>query len=347
MTCRSVCALLVCVLAAATLSTAASADDCKLALLATLDFTEGPSGQIMLPVTMQGTPKLMLLDTGGQFSAVDPLVTDDLKLVTYRLRQGFVANAAGNSIQQSAVIHGLDIGRLHVNEIHVAVWPSPISRDGTIAGFLGADLLRNYDVDIDFGSHQVKFFSQDHCPGKVVYWSAPSVAVVPMHMEYSGHIIVPVTLDGHEIDALFDTGASTTHLSLEAAKNDFKLVPGSSDMPKVGEFNGAASTPVYLHTFKSLALQDITINNPKIAISEDLEKTNFQQNTHLGSRLSDADERVGVTDMEIGTREMRHFHIYIAYKEQKFYISPAAEPVAAATAPSTQPASAGTAAATH
>ena len=69
------------------------------------------------------------------------------------------------------------------------------------------DLLHNYDVDLDIDAGKFKLFSQDHCPGKVVYWPASTVTVVPIRVVRSGHIIVPVVLDGHAIDALLDTGA--------------------------------------------------------------------------------------------------------------------------------------------
>ena len=188
---------------------------------------------------------------------------------------------------------------------------------------LGADLLKLYDLDIDFASQKLSLFSQDHCPGKVVYWPASAVSVIPIHVEYSGHIIVPVSLDAHPIDALLDTGASGTILSMEFAENNFKLAPGSAEMPKIGEAVGVLPVPVYQHTFSALDLEGISIHNPTLYIRGKSEKYTFTQSPHLGSRISDADERSGVTDLTLGTRELRHLHLYIAYKEQKLYITPA------------------------
>ena len=321
-------------------TTVAMSDECKLGLVTSVNFNLDPGGRILIPVTVEGTPKSIALDTGGEFSAIDPKVANELRLATHRLFEGFVSNSAGEPFTYSAVIHSLDIGQLHAHDMHVLLWPSLLSQDGSVAGLLGADLLKLYDLDIDFGSHKLSLFSQNHCPGKVVYWSASAVSVIPIHVEYSGHIVVPVSLDSHSIDALLDTGASGTVLSMESAKNIFKLEPDSTAMPKVGEAVGVLKVPVYQHTFNTLDLEGISIHDPTVYIRENLEKYTFTQSPHLGSRISDADERSGVTDLQLGTRELRHLHLYIAYKEQKLYVTPASEPPIAATGPANAPAEA-------
>ncbi|HEY6578350.1 MAG TPA: aspartyl protease family protein, partial [Rhizomicrobium sp.] len=202
-----------------------------------------------------------------------------------------------------------------------------------------------FDVDIDFAAKKLNLFSQDHCAGKVVYWAADAVTVVPMHVVNSGHIMVPVTLDGHGFDAMLDTGSSHTHLSQESARNIFGLAPDSAGMAKVGDFGPGGKTAVYRHSFGALALQGITIGNPGVYIFEDLLRTGMAQTPHLGSRLTDVDVSDGVTDMILGMSELQNLHVYIAYKEQKLYISSASSPSIAAGGGS--PAAPATTAAAH
>lgn len=202
-----------------------------------------------------------------------------------------------------------------------------------MAGTLGADLLRNYDVDIDFGAHRLNLFSQDHCPGKVVYWASANVAVVPMHVVNSGHIIVPVTLDAHQIDAVLDTGASYSMLTAEAAQDTFGLGPNSPDMIKTGDLRGPLESGVYRHTFKSLGLQGLAIENPTLLIHENLVKVSETRAASTGSRIPDTNESNGMTDLILGLNELHHLHLYIAYREQKLYISPASDAAVATMSP--------------
>jgi hypothetical protein len=255
--------------------------------------------------------------------------------------QGAIYNVQGESFTYAATIHDLGLGDMHASDVQLLVWPSPMTNNGSIGGTLAADLLRHYDVDIDFGAHKISLFSQDHCPGKVVYWTSDNVAVVPVHIVNSGHIIVPVKLDGQPFDAVLDTGESVSVLSQEAANNTFHLGPNSPDLTKIKE-TGPGDAPVYRHGFRSLEIEGLSFANPEIDILELGVKQH--QTPSTGSRISDANESGGNTDMLLGLRELHHLHLYIAYKEQKLYISPASEPMAATT-PAAAPASA--AAATH
>jgi hypothetical protein len=320
----------------------AEADDCKLQQFASVDFTEDASGRILFPVSIEGTQKSMALDTGAEMSAVDPQVASDLHLITHPILQGMAFNTGGAAFTQEAVLHSFDIGKMHAQDAKFLVWPSPLSDDGSVAGVFGADFMHHYDIDIDFGAHKLGIFSQDHCPGKVIYWPAPSVAVVPMRVVTSAHIIVPVTLDSHEFDAMLDTGGMT-HLSESAAKAVFGLVPNSPGMTE--EANSGLKTPVYRYKFKSIGLEGIAISNPTVYIWDDLEKYSMRQAPHLGSRLSDAGEQTaGMTDMILGASEFKNLHVYIAYREQKLYISSASP---AGGAPTTAAGIPSSSAATH
>lgn len=311
-------------------SHAAAADDCRLARIASFDFSD--KGALFVPVWINGTSVQIVFDTGAPASAIDPNVANKLGLPQHRIMQGAMYDIAGQPISYIATIHDLNFGNAHASNAEFVVWPSPISTQAQIGGMLAADLLRHYDVDIDFGAHKLNLFSQDHCPGKVVYWASSNVAVIPVHVVASGHVIVPVKLDGQSFDAVLDTGSTYSFLSVEAASNTFHLTPGSSDMASAGNY-GPGGVPVYRHTFKNLDLGGLSFGNPTLSIFEIGAKTRAP--THLGSRIADFDERGGNTDFVLGLSELRHLHLYIAYQEQKLYISPAVASTGVAAASGT------------
>jgi len=322
---------------------ATAADTCQLYQLGSVDMSQTEGAALAIPVSIEGIPTMMAIDTGSPLTAVDPDAAVNLHLITKRIVQGVMFTSTGESFSEMATMHAFDVGLLHAEGVKILVWPSKMWKDPNIAGTVGADLLRNYDVDLDIDAKKFNLFSHDHCPGKVVYWPNSAVTVVPIRVVGSGHIIVPVVLDGQNMDALLDTGAFGTILSLETAEGTFGLHPNTPDLTPTGQFNG--SVQAYRHTFKSLQLEGITIANPTVFIWDDQMKYGEQQHPNTGSRLSDVTEASGKTDLVIGMRELRHLHIYIAYKEQKLYITAATPPASPAVAASGTPPATGTGAA--
>jgi hypothetical protein len=201
-------------------------------------------------------------------------------------------------------------------------------------GILAANLLHAYDVDFDFASKKFNLLSQKHCDGKVVYWPADAVAAIPITLDSDGHIIVPVTLDGHQLRAMVDSGATGSLLNLEEAKSYFGITPGSADTPVIGSLTGTKGSSTYKHRFSSLALEGLAIGNPTLALIPDLmhNRLGSDQGSSVasGSRIRDPNASAGLGDMILGMDILHKLHVYIAYKEKMLYITPAApaQPVA-------------------
>jgi hypothetical protein len=171
----------------------------------------------------------------------------------------------------------------------------------------------------------VNFFSQNHCPGKVIYWPATAISAVPMEIREFGYPILSVTLDGHPIKALFDTGSTDTFLDLEAAKAIFGITPGSPDMVNL-EGSGLDDPNVhYRRTFKSLDLNGIAIANIPIVLIHNRAAEAARKGipeptgTRVGAPL---DEENGVAPLVLGMREMRKLHLFMDYKERLLYVTP-------------------------
>jgi hypothetical protein len=171
-------------------------------------------------------------------------------------------------------------------------------------GTLAPDVLQQFDVDFDFAASKLNLFSKEHCPGKVVYWTRAPVAAIPVDLDMWGHLKLPVELDGKKIEAALDTGSSRSFLSLQTAEHKFDFsdddvrlkpaAPDSSEKPHV-----------YTFPFKTLKLEGVTVKNPDIVL------------------VSDHDSKIGGSGprLILGMGILRQLHIYIAYKEEKLYVT--------------------------
>lgn len=282
---------------AALICSAAHADskNCHLGRFASLPITLDNAGLPTVPITIDGTAVNMLVDTGAPFSILDLSVVNK-----FNLPEGWAGHPqmlfGGEGSSVATRVQIFKIGKSTIDKHAFVVW-----RDGRFAspsdGDLASDILGAFDLDFDFASGKLDFMSQDHCQGKVVYWTKGDYAAFPFTTDDDQHIRIDVVLDGKTFSALLDTGSNMSTMSLEAAEEKFKL-----------DRTGQAPTRV-VHVFKQLALQGITVNNPEIDLVPDNE-----------SKLLHSD---GQADMILGMDVLRVLHLYIAYKEHMIYATDA------------------------
>jgi len=311
----------------------AQAEDCKpLTGLVRVDLVPSEDKrQEFIPVTIAGKDKLMLLDTGGLFAMLTPEAAAEMGLEMDRGNIEVFDVAGHKSDQYTAAPFAL--GRLKMDRMPFVVTAgAKVSDDPRIAGILGPDLFKNYDIDIDFGANKLSIFSQDHCAGKVIYWPASAIAVIPMRVYGSGHIVVPVQLDGREVLATLDTGAWNTTLSRRIAESNYGLKMGSPDTPESGALQGRAASTTYSHTFSTLTFEGITVSNPHVEIIPDMTHDLLAAAPSQGSHLRPTEARENDASMLLGMNILRHFHLFISYKENKLYVTPADAPAAAPAA---------------
>ena len=270
---------------------AASAKSCQLKRYVTLPITITGSGLITVPMKVEGQTLNMLVDTGGYATMLTEAAAARLKLekrpvAPYNWLFGFGGHMSLYGAAASLEIAGIPITGKAFNLIS-GVEPG-------VDGILGADLLRVFDVDIDYAASKLTLFSPDHCPGKVVYWTHDPFAVVPITVrESERHIRLDVQLDGHEISTFLDTGASTSVLIYEEAAAHFDV--DESLLAKDRRF-----------PFKSLSFEGgVAVDNPDLVLFRRREAI------ILGSGTA--------PDMLIGANILRQLHLYIAYNEQKLY----------------------------
>jgi len=278
--------------------------DCQpLSRIASLDLVPGENKlSEFVPVTLQGVPKLMLLDTGSGVSELTQEVVAELSLHKHSGQNQYDTAGQHSNVVADA---SLALGGLRADDLTLAVSPGAnLFADKKQVGVLAPDVLNHYDLDIDFPADKLGIMSPDHCEGKVIYWNAATVAVVPIQVIDAGHIILPVLVDGKTVNALLDTGASGTTVS--AAEFDFG------------------------HSFQSLGFDGLAVNNPRVEVVTGVLQDFLSRApaAPAGNPIhSEARPDVQWT-MVLGMNILRHFHLYIAYKEKKIYITPAEQPAA-------------------
>jgi predicted aspartyl protease len=281
----------------------AQGQQCDLNRFTTLPITTIPDGRFTIPAVLNGRKLDFLVDTGGVVATIDGDQAFNLRLTSSSMygmsyTPRVLKGVAGNKLSYVTILDTFSLGRLQGTKLAAYLDNRlPTGVDGT----LSPDMMRHYDVDIDLLRGTLSLFSQKHCAGKVVYWTNSGYVVLPMDVESDGHIQVPLTVDGVKVTALLDTGARHSIVSMSLAKKigvsenspDLKLARGSTD-----EFKR------YDYPFKLLDFNGIAVSKPRLQVVSD---------DYLPKGI----------DMLVGVSILRRLHLYIAYGEEKLYITPA------------------------
>ena len=278
--------------------------------------TIGDSGEVVVPITLNGVEKKFLFDTGGgAMNYIKPAVA--LSLGLFKTDNFPALDLAGNKSYKIAGARSVKFGAIASRDVVLFQMVPELAFDG----ILSAGTMTGNDLDIEFGAMRLNFFSADHCAGDVVYWPHQALAVVPVTLA-GGHFEIGVTLDGHALTAVIDTGSPWTILDAGWAKENLGFSP---DAPPSGIPKDRPGEQIYFRRYSALAFPGITVANPLVVVRS--------------VQFGDGGGRAGpAPDMIIGMEVLRHLHLYYAAGEQKFYITPATagasvlpKPIAAAS----------------
>lgn len=268
---------------------------CRLVRLASLDMDMDATGRITVPIGLNGVEKRMMLDTGASDSILAREVVDELKLKTKKSSDGsYIMGFGGRTSDQVVVISEFRIGALKGENFRLWV----MNESYGSAGLLGPDILQSYDLDFDFANAKLNLVFANHCPGKVVYWTKGDYGAFPFVLK-GNNIKVQVVLDGKPVNAILDTGAVDTVMSLERAASAFDL--------KKALLKKSRHYP-----FTSLSFGAISVGRPAIELVPDSE-------SHLMGKETDADQMI------VGMGVLRRLHLYISFKEHMIYLTPATQ----------------------
>jgi predicted aspartyl protease len=282
----------------------APAAPCQLILLASLDTETMPTGDIAVNMTLNGKPRELEVDTGSYNSSITREAAAELGVQQlYTANGGAFLNDV--SIDRYGFLDSLSFGAIHTT----GKWAILITPDkvvpSTISGLLGPDIMKNYDVEMDFFRGKLNFFARSKCPDPV-YWSN-AYAKMAMRIDRNQHISVQAKLDGKPVTVVLDTGSTNSIMNRDFAHDLFDWSENDPRIKLVREndnINGGSATSVYTFPFQTLAFESVTVNNPKISM---VPKEHFMQDKSI----------------VLGLNVLRQLHFFIAYQDDTLYITPA------------------------
>jgi predicted aspartyl protease len=307
----------------ACLGSPAWAEDCKpLLQVNSIDLVAAAPNRALIPVSINGIPKLFLLDTGGDISQINGEVAEELDLPR-RDSAVKMLDLYGHASSKYVTIEKFGVGR-QSGDIDMVVEPDPNFGRGTrYVGIFAPDLMGRYDVEIDFGTYKMNYFSPDHCPGKVVYWPHNALSVLPFTF-HKRHIRFPVKVDGKELLAEVDTGAPNTTMTAEAAKRLFDIAP---DSPGNVPLNAQGMAAAFGRVFDTLDFEGVAVKNPHVIVIPQLVGSRDPNNGfRTDTRARQVDDLDDQSDMLIGMDIVRKLHLYIAFGEGRIFINEASPP---------------------
>jgi clan AA aspartic protease (TIGR02281 family) len=292
--------VLVCGIGLGATATAAAEfpEDCKLVRQATLPFALD-RGHIVVEVAVNGHPLHFMVDTGGAFSAISSEAAQAIGLHPTPLGMAFkIQDAGGAEVSRIARIEYISFAKFRSENLTLMIASLPPGEDGVLA----PELLRNFDIELDFATQTMNLFKRPRCDEHVVYWTDDFVKL-PMRVTEQGHIQIPVAVNGQTIKATIDTGSPYTLIGDNAAEaiiGDGKETGKSVSLSggSGGKLGGVGIAPDSLIIGKFKWVSPTLISTPN--------KTGWHQD---GS------------EMLLGLDILHDLHLFIDYKGGQFFVS--------------------------
>jgi predicted aspartyl protease len=209
---------------------------------------------LLAPVSVNGQPRLFVVDTGAQASTVTPEAADDLALPRDGRRSTTLLGVSGSVRSVNVIVRRFAVGDLLRTDksFSVGTMPPFPNLQPPVAGLLGADVLADYDVDIDLPRGLMTLYGTNHCQGYIPFAARVSV---PLQRADSGLAYLDAMVDGRRVRALLDTGARTTLLSRRTAEVLGVTEAILADDPeRKGMGIGMAAIDLHRHRFAELGL---------------------------------------------------------------------------------------------
>jgi hypothetical protein len=315
------------------------------ALADAADLQPVPGGNLMtVPVAINGTPRQFLLEVSRDPDQVSEATMAELHLPQTNLVTGSSGFADLNTatqfravmidvksgvtdkdIQSRVRAADFTIGGATVHDVVFMVANDrDLGKSKPYDGLLTTGMFSQFDLNLDFGGKKFGFFAPTSCtdPNQVAYWPHSVVAVVPMTVT-NGKIIVPVTVDGHEIDAVIDTGSDHTVIRRGIAERTFGLKADTPQMTPAGDLRDGTGERIFQHTFPQIAFGGVIANNVPALIQTNSMVHKINREPTLGSKAQfTADPGERIPDLALGMDVLHQLHIYAAFGENKLYVTP-------------------------
>jgi tetratricopeptide (TPR) repeat protein/predicted aspartyl protease len=280
-----------------------------------------------IEVQFNGKPANLVVDSGAFFSSISGATAAQYGLKLSPAPFGLSVKGIGGYADMSLTsVKEFGLIGLTIHNVDFLVGGSEVGG----AGLLGQNLLEKFDDEYDLAHGAIRLFKTDGCSKALLaYWMTPgqsySVLGINSINPHDPHTTGNAYVNGKEIRVLFDTGAYTSMLSLNAAARAGVRLD-SPDVVEAGFTRGLGRSAVksYLARFDSF----------KIGDGEEIKNT----------RLRFGEIGLDGIDMLLGADFFISHRIFVSNREHKAFITYNGGPVfnlskspQAAAAPANQP----------
>ncbi len=259
--------------------------------------------QPIVTLMLNGQPARFILDTGAERTVIAEPSAQRLGLARDTWVGTTMSGIGGiqtrpDALPRSIVLAGVPLVRNTLaHDSSLVVTPE---LRGAADGLLGRDYLSRYDLDIDLPHRRIGLETVQGCSGRFLPWQGGYVALAPLLPLRNG-IVLPVTLDGHALRALLDSGASS---SLLAAPGMFKLGLGvaqtQGDASQAVNGVGPHTVIMRRHRFRELVVAGPPQQQPEIWVAP----------AHL----------TPIVDMLLGMDWLVTQHVWVSYASGQVFV---------------------------
>ena len=225
----------------------------------------------IVPVTANDVALALILDTGAERTVLTPAASERVKaqpprIAFQRQMQGLVGALSTNE----AELRSFYVGSAAIAWHRVVVAPVtiPTSRPTPLDGLLGADVLSDFDIDLDLPRNRLALYGKQTCPTAAPDWPLPYAAFTTGRSR-GEHLFFPVHLDGIELTGFIDTGAQLTALSTSAARViGVSAAMLARDPPVTIRGATVGSLSSHVHRFSQLKVGPEVVRDPEIAVAD-------------------------------------------------------------------------------
>jgi len=150
--------------------------------LAQVDLIPAPNdGRMLVPVTVNGVAQKLVLGMAGGLITFNQATANALNLPMHNDSDKRVLDASGFASRRYVALKEFSVAGATVQNHTFAVTPDPkAGTDPVNDGVYDAGLQYRFDVEMDFASRKLTYFSPNHCPGHVVHWQAEVASTIPL-----------------------------------------------------------------------------------------------------------------------------------------------------------------------
>jgi hypothetical protein len=269
---------------------------------------------------MQGTRAYMVLNMATPFSSVTQSAVDSLSLQVKPMATPFGKSADKNPDQHMATATPFEFGGIQFRNATFVVLPfrfQEIPADAPVVGILAMDVFKGFDIELDAAHRKINLFSQDHCPGHAVYWTAKYDSA-PIRFGPLGEFYFPMELEGKKLETTLATSKPMTTLNTDATRKLFNFDSHSADVETETDNDGR--TTAHYRAMK-LSGEGLEIINARISLIDLPADNRCHLSSHLGAATYEG--CLGIHPLALGQNVISKLHFYIATKEKMLYFTPA------------------------